>query len=80
MRCVALLLVRRWRKRRGLSLRALGKRAGVGYVTIFRLEKGRISPTVATLEKLAVALGIHVRDFFPPPKNGQRKTERSKQS
>ena len=46
-------------------MRALAKRAGVGFVTVSRIENGHISPTVAMLEKLAKALGIGVRDFFP---------------
>jgi transcriptional regulator with XRE-family HTH domain len=57
--------LREWRARRGLSLRELGQRAAVSYVTVARIEAGRMSPTVALLEKLAEALGIAVRDFFP---------------
>jgi transcriptional regulator with XRE-family HTH domain len=37
----------------------------VGYVTVVRIENDQVSPTVAMLEKLAKALGINVRDFFP---------------
>jgi transcriptional regulator with XRE-family HTH domain len=59
------LRVREWRERRGLSLRKLGERAGVSYVTIARIESGAMSPTVAMLEKLAEALEISVREFFP---------------
>ena len=59
------LLLRQWRQRRGLSLRELGERSGVSYVTIQRVEAGKTSPTVQLLEKLANALGISVRDFFP---------------
>lgn len=59
------LLLRQWRERRGLSLHALAERAGVSYVTISRIENGRMSPTVAMLEKLAAALGITLREFFP---------------
>jgi len=60
------LLLRHWREKRDLSLRQLAGRAGVGFMTISRIENGRMSPTVALLEKLASALGIEVRDFFPP--------------
>ena len=34
-------------------------------MTIVRIENDKMSPTVAMLEKLAKALGIGVRDFFP---------------
>jgi transcriptional regulator with XRE-family HTH domain len=43
----------------------LARRAGVGFVTVSRIENGRMSPTVVMLEKLAKALGIAARDFFP---------------
>jgi transcriptional regulator with XRE-family HTH domain len=46
-------------------VRQLAERAGVGFVTVSRIENDRMSPTVAMLEKLARALGITVRDFFP---------------
>ncbi len=67
------VLLRHWRDRRGYSVRQLAKRAHVGYVTIVRIENGHISPTVAMLEKLAKALGIGLRDFFPPANRGQRR-------
>ena len=59
------LLLRQWRERKGLSLHGLAHKAGVSYVTIVRIEQERMSPTVRLLEKLAEALGISVRDFFP---------------
>lgn len=68
------VLLRQWRERRGLSVRALAERAGVSYVTVVRIETGRLSPTVATLEKLAEALGIRVRDFFAAAKRRRAKT------
>jgi transcriptional regulator with XRE-family HTH domain len=37
----------------------------VGFVTVSRIENGHVSPTVAMLEKLAAALDITVREFFP---------------
>jgi DNA-binding XRE family transcriptional regulator len=73
--CMGLLL-QQWRTRRGLSLRALGVRSGVSYVTIAKIEAGTMSPTVGTLEKLAAALGIGMRDLFaaaPRPRARGRK-------
>ena len=43
-------------------------------MTVSRIENGHMSPTVDMLEKLARALGIGVRDFFP----ARRKSGRSK--
>jgi transcriptional regulator with XRE-family HTH domain len=68
--------LREWRERRGLSLRQLAERSGVHYVTIVSIESGRMSPTVATLEKLAEALSIPLRDFFP----GKTKQKRSRRT
>lgn len=59
------ILLKRWRERRGYSVRELAERAGVSYVTVVKIENERMSPTVALLEKLAEALDISVRDLFP---------------
>jgi transcriptional regulator with XRE-family HTH domain len=72
------LLLRRWRERRGLSLRALGARARMSYATIAKIEAGRMSPTVTTLEKLAGALDIDVRDLFEPTRRASRRTRRGR--
>jgi transcriptional regulator with XRE-family HTH domain len=70
--------LRHWRERRGYSVRELARRAGVGFVTVSRIENGHMSPTVAMLEKLAKALGISVRQFFaveqPTKRRRGRKT------
>jgi transcriptional regulator with XRE-family HTH domain len=63
-----MILLRMWRERRGYSVRDLAKRAGVGFVTVSRIENGHMSPTVAMLERLAKALNIHITAFFSPPK------------
>lgn len=59
------LRLRAWRLRRGESLYTLADKARVHFTTIVRIEQGRLSPTVAMLEKLAKALGIGIRDLFP---------------
>jgi transcriptional regulator with XRE-family HTH domain len=67
------LLLKEWRDRRGWSLRQLGERAGVSYVSVFRIEAGTLDPRLSTLERLARALGISVRDLFSA---GRRRTGR----
>jgi transcriptional regulator with XRE-family HTH domain len=72
-----MILLRHWRERRGYSVRGLAKAARVGYVSIVRIENGRMSPTVAMLEKLAEALEISVREFFPVERpKAARRTKR----
>ena len=70
------VLLRHWRERRGYSVRELARRARVGFVTVSRIENGRMSPTVAMLEKLARALGISVRDFFPSTRRSKTSSKR----
>ena len=70
------VLLRRWRERRDYSVRELARRAGVGYVTVVRIENGHMSPTVAMLDKLAKALGITVRDLFPVEPRPYRRRRR----
>jgi transcriptional regulator with XRE-family HTH domain len=65
-----------WREKRGLSKRRLASLAGVSHVTIVRIESGQISPTVTMMEKLAEALGISVRDFFPGESSRDRHGKR----
>jgi len=66
------ILLRHWREQRGYSVRELAKRAGVGFVTVSRIENGHVSPTVAVLEKLARALRIHITQLFPAPRRLRR--------
>jgi transcriptional regulator with XRE-family HTH domain len=67
------LRVREWREQRGLSYRDLARRAGIGLSTLYRIESGAASPTVAMLERLAGALDVQVVDFFPTePKRTRR--------
>lgn len=68
--------LREWRRRGGYSVRELATRAGVGFATVHRIETGRMNPTVEMLEKLAKALGVHIRDFFGPKRTAKRRTKR----
>jgi len=70
------VLLRHWRDKRGHSVRQLAELAGVGFVTVSRIENGHISPTVTMLEKLAKALDIDVRDFFPASRRSTPKRRR----
>ena len=50
------------RKAKGFSQDRLSKASGVSRVTISRIEAGKISPTIRTLERLAKALNVHVSE------------------
>jgi transcriptional regulator with XRE-family HTH domain len=51
------------RNDRGLTLRDLANASGLSINTISLIERGKTSPTVATLHKLATALGVTIADF-----------------
>src|SRR5215210_9369638 len=55
----------RIREERGLSQQALADASGVNKATINQIERGRRSPNLETLEKLAGALAVELADFFP---------------
>ncbi len=57
--------LKRLRKERDWSQQRLADESGVDRATINQVEGGRRSPTIETLEKLALAMGAEVADFFP---------------
>ena len=50
--------LRRWREKRGLSLRQLAERSGVHHMSLFRLESDKLDPQLSTLLKLCAALDV----------------------
>jgi uncharacterized protein len=50
-------LIRRARQRRGLSQQRLALRAATDQAAISRIERGEISPSVDTVERLLAAMG-----------------------
>jgi len=63
--------LREIRMKRGLSLRTLGELSGLNFNTLSLIENEKSSPSVSTLQNLAVALRIPITAFFetvkPPP-------------
>jgi len=57
--------VRELREEAGVSQVGLAVAAGMDPATLNRLEMGKRSPNLKTLERLADALGVEVVDFFP---------------
>jgi transcriptional regulator with XRE-family HTH domain len=55
----------RIRQERNLSQQRLADASRVNKATINQIERGRRSPNVETLEKLAAALGVEVGELFP---------------
>jgi len=56
--------LRELRTRKGLSLRALADRSGLNVNTLSLIENGKSSPSVSTLQQLALALEVPIVTFF----------------
>jgi transcriptional regulator with XRE-family HTH domain len=56
--------LRALRLRAHLSMRELARRAGVAVSYVSNVEAGRLSPTLATLRKMLLALGSDIGPFF----------------
>ena len=50
--------LRAWREKRGFSLRKLGGLSGVHYISLVKLEAGRLDPRLSTILKLCQALRV----------------------
>ena len=59
--------IRRLRKSARLSQDALARAAGIGRVTLVRLEKGEQTPRFKTLDAIAKALGVGVSELLVEP-------------
>ena len=61
------LVVKRLRESASLSLRAFAERVDFSASFISQLENGQVSPSIASLERIATALNITLADFFAAP-------------
>ncbi len=58
------LALRALRAKRDLSIRALAEKSSLAVNTLSLIENGKTSPSVATLQQLAVALEVPITAFF----------------
>ncbi len=56
--------LRQLREERGLSIRALARQSGLSANALSLIERGRSSPSVSTLYKVAAAMGVPITTFF----------------
>ncbi len=56
--------LRQLRTQRGLSVRALAARAGFSPSFISQVEHDQVSPSIASLERIAAVLGVTLGGFF----------------
>lgn len=62
--------IRVLRLERNLSQRKLAAASGISANALSLIERGKTSPTASTMQKLAVALGVKISDFFESPGEG----------
>jgi HTH-type transcriptional regulator / antitoxin HipB len=70
--------VRAARRRSGVSQAELARRAKTSQPSIARLEKGQVSPTVISLDRIARALGTELIIDFEPVAEGTEASVRAK--
>lgn len=63
--------VRQLRGAQGISMRRLAARSGLSANALSMIERGRSSPSVSTLYKLADVLGISITELFGPERTTQ---------
>ena len=58
--------IREVRSLRGWTLKQLSEMSDLNINTLSLIEKGKTSPSIYTLQKLASALGVPLKEFFEP--------------
>ena len=58
--------IKELRKRLGISQEELASRAGMHWTYLSDLERGRQTPTVDVVNRVARALGVTLAEFFSP--------------
>jgi transcriptional regulator with XRE-family HTH domain len=69
--------VRELRHERGLTLKALGRRAGLSHPFLSQLERGLARPSVGSVERIATALDVPVGALWSAPRPEDAQVVRS---
>ena len=64
--------LRELREERSLSMRSLAQKSGLSANALSMIERGKTSPSVSTLYKIADALGVPITAFFAPTSTRKR--------
>ena len=60
---------------KGLSVRALAKKAEMSYTYLSNVENGKADPSLSTLTRLAATLGVSVSELVKSPQGkGMRRS------
>jgi transcriptional regulator with XRE-family HTH domain len=73
-----MLRIRYWRKRKGLSLKALSEKTGIPLKMLSKYELGTVDPPSSKLIPIAAGLGVPVGRLYPmAPKDSPDDTTRN---
>src|ERR687896_1833264 len=64
--------VRALRRERGMTLKALGRKAGLSHPFLSQLERGLARPSVGSVQRIARAFGVPVGLLWSAPARGGR--------
>jgi transcriptional regulator with XRE-family HTH domain len=59
--------IRQLRKQRGWPLEKASESSGVAHSTLSKIERGELSPTFGTIQKIAAGFGIDIATLLVPP-------------
>jgi transcriptional regulator with XRE-family HTH domain len=63
--------VRALRRERGLTLKGLGRLAGLSHPFLSQVERGLARPSVGSVERIAAALDVSVAHLWAPARRGE---------
>jgi transcriptional regulator with XRE-family HTH domain len=72
--------LRKLRDERGLTIRTLASQSGLAVNTLSLIENGKTSPSVSTLQQLAIAMDVPITAFFEAERLEQKVIHLSAQS
>lgn len=67
--------IKELREMRGLSQAALAQKCLKSVETISNFERGKTTPSIATVERLAKVLGVDIKQFFELSKQSDKKSK-----
>jgi transcriptional regulator with XRE-family HTH domain len=59
--------IRHARKKLGINMKDFAQKVGISYLTLYRVETDRVSPSVSLLSDIAHHLGEPIVNFFDNP-------------
>lgn len=65
-KCRVRLLIREWRRRKGVKLGELSRRTAIPPIQLCKYERGLTEPSLLRLWRISQALGVTIDVLYPP--------------